>query len=795
VPDELTVSFAELLRHLRNQLGLTQEELATKAGISTRSVSDLERGINLTARRDTARMLAEALELSGQARVRFEAAARGRASGEAWTGRRREGGAETGEDSASADPRDTIGFAAATRTLPRDIASFTGREFELNQLVDAVSEQGADGDAAKHGSDGVVDVCAIGGMAGIGKTTFAVHAAHRLAERYPDGQIFLSLHGHTPGQQPVTATDALASLLQTTGVAAQQIPAGLQERIRLWRDHLAGRRFLIVLDDALGHDQVRPLLPGTAGSLVLITSRRHLTALEDAKVISLDTPSPPEAAHMLARLAARPGLDQADPAVAQIIMMCGCLPLAIGMAASQLRHHPVWTVADLAADLTLSRDRLELLSAENLSVAAAFDLSYRDLDGQQQRLLRCVGLHPGDDIDAYAAAALLDVDYGTARRQLASLYDHYLLAEPARGRYRPHDLIREHARALADAEPAADRAAAMVRLLDYYLHNARAAGRRLARRIPAGLPHVDVAEPRSAPDLSALRDSVSWMAAERSNLHLVAGYAARFGPVAHAAAIPAAMHGFLRGQGYWGQALILYEGALEAARAVDDQLAEASARTDLGDIESMTGDHDAATATLRRALELYRAAADRLGEANALHNLGSVEQRTGDFAAARKTLNQALTLHRQIGNQLGEASVLNNLGSVQYRAGDYELAIESLTRALNLQRQLGNQLGEANALNELGIAKSLTGELDEAIACLNKALELHRELGNRLGEANATRDLGRAQHAAGDYQAAISSLTTAVAMQHELGNKFGESNATRDLHRAVFATRSPPGLC
>ncbi len=794
MPEQSSVPFAQLLRLLRNQVGLTQEELADRARVSTRSVSDLERGVNLTARRDTARMLADALGLSGQARLRFEAAARGRALPRAdarladliadgappGDGRPRDGADEPPGETGTG--RDARGFAVATRTLPRDIASFTGRGFELDQLVEAVS-----GGTEPTWPGGVVDVCAIGGMAGIGKTAFAVHAAHRLASRYPDGQIFLSLQGHVPGQKPVTAADALASLLQTTGVAPAQIPAGLQERIRLWRDHLAGRRYLIVLDDALGHEQVRPLLPGTAGSLVLITSRRHLAALEDARVISLDTPPAAEAAQMLARLADRPGLRLEDPAVAELIDLCGCLPLAIGMAASQLRHHPVWTVADLAADLALSRDRLELLSAENLSVGAAFDLSYRDLHPSQQGLLRFIGLYPGVDIDADAAAALLGADRGTARRLLEALYDHYLLAEPARGRYRPHDLIREHAKLLAAAEPAADRAAALVRLFDYYLRTARTAGRHLDRRIPAGLPEISLDEPRSAPEESAVRDSVSWMSAERSNLHVAAGYAARHGLPAYASAIPAAMHGFLRGQGYWDQALSLYEGALSAARSAGDQLAEACALTDFGDIQSMTGDHPAATVSLTRALELYRAAADRVGEANALHNLGLVQHRTGDYAAALDSLGRALRLQRAAGNPLGEASALNALGSVQYRSGDPASAITSLTRALELQRSLGNQLGEANALNELGIASSLVGQHDEAISDLAKALELHRALGNRLGEANATRDLGRAYFAAGDHQAAIASLTSAVALHHELGNKFGEANASRDLAQAQSA--------
>ena len=339
--------FAGVLRGLRTGAGLTQEELAEAAGLNSRTVSDLERGLATTPHKDTVRLLADALQLGGSARIEFETAARGHAA----TGR--VGGR---------------GVAAATRTLPRDIASFTGRQHELAELAEAAA-----------GAGGVVSIHAIGGMAGIGKTAFAVHAAHRLAGRFPGGQIFLPLHAHTPGQQPVDPADALASLLLTIGVPAGQIPADLQARTGLWRDRLAGRQLLLVLDDAAGSEQVRPLLPGTGGSLVLVTSRRRLTALEDAQTISLDALPPGEAAGLLVRLAVRPGLSSADPGVGEITRLCGCLPLAIGMLARQLYHHPAWTVAGRAAELAAAVDRLELLVTENLSVAAAFDLSYADL--------------------------------------------------------------------------------------------------------------------------------------------------------------------------------------------------------------------------------------------------------------------------------------------------------------------------------------------------------------------------------------------------------------------------------
>ncbi len=420
VPEPPPLTFAGLLRELRAQAGLTQDGLASAASLSPRSISDLERGINLTTRRETARLLAAALDLTGQVRDDFEAAA---ALG---TVRR-------------APQPPPGGPAVATRTLPRDIGAFTGRESELRQLVDSA--------ASTARSGGVVAIHAIGGMAGVGKTALAVHAAHRLAERFPDGQVFLPLHAHTPGQRPADPCDALASLLLTAGVTAGQIPPGLEERSRLWRDRLAGKRLLLVLDDAAGHDQVRPLLPGTAGCLVLITSRRHLTALEDVRAISVDSLPPDEAAELLVRLAGRPDLRGGEAAVAEIARLCGCLPLALGLLARQLHHHPSWSAEELAAELAAARDRLGLMRAENLSVAAAFDLSYADLSAEQQRLFRRLGLHPGTDIDAYAGAALDEIDLDEARRSLDALYNHYLIAEGPRPvpAARPDARAREHA--------------------------------------------------------------------------------------------------------------------------------------------------------------------------------------------------------------------------------------------------------------------------------------------------------------------------------------------------------------
>jgi tetratricopeptide (TPR) repeat protein len=630
--------------------------------------------------------------------------------------------------------------AAATRTLPRDIASFTGREPELAQLADAVGS-GCSG--------GVVGICAIGGMAGVGKTTFAVHAAHQLAPRFPDGQVFLPLHGHTPGQRPVDPADALVSLLQVCGVAAGQIPSGLEARIALWRDRVAGKRLLLLLDDAVGHEQVRPLLPGTAGSLVLVTSRRHLTALEDAQPVSLDTLAPDEAAGLLVRLAARPGLDPGDLAVAEINRLCGCLPLAVGMLARQLHHHPAWTAAGLAAEMAAARDRLELMQAENLSVTAAFDLSYADLPPGQQRLFRRLGLHPGTDIDAYAAAALDGTGLAAARRGLDALYDQYLLAEPARGRYRLHDLIRQHARGKAAADPPADTGAAVGRLRDYYQHTAATAEALLARQSrtrpgPAALP----SPPAATPDLPDPTQALSWARTERANLLACLDHAAGTGQHARVVALTAAMAALLRQDGPWTDAITRHATAVQAAGHLGDRPGQADALSDLGDVQYLTDDYPGAAEAQEKALGIYRDLGDRLGQANALSRLGEVRYLTGDHPGATEALGEALGIYRDLGDRRGEANALSNLGIMRRLTGDYPGAAEGLGATLGICRDLGDRHGEADTLNELGTLHQVGGDLDQAVAYHRQARDLAREIGSARDEAHALAGLGRCAAAA-----------------------------------------------
>ncbi len=550
----------------------------------------------------------------------------------------------------------------------------------------------------------------------------------------------------------------------------------------LWRHWLAGKRMLLLLDDALDSEQVRMLLPGTPGSLVLITGRRNLTALEDVHSISLDVLTSGEATELLVRLAGRLELNPGDPAIAEIARLCGNLPLALGMLGRQLYHDRSWAPADLAAEFTEARDRLEPMRAEKVTVAAAFDLSYRYLTEGQQRMFRGLGLLPGAGVDVWAAAALADISPADARDHLRALYDQNMIGGLSYGRYRLHDLIREYAGKLAAAEdPAAERDAAVVRLLDFYRYTAAEAGRYLARRTPSRPLSADGSKPAYSPEISNRPQAAAWMTAEADNLRTAAGYAAGHGHRSHAVAIAAAVHGFLRGQGHWDQALALHQTALEAARQDGDLLGEAGVLTDLGDVQYLTGSYAAAETSLARALDLTRRLDDRLGEANALIEFGILRQAAGDFGSAGASLTRALELSRSRGDRLGAANALFNLGVIGYLTGDFTAAASNQALALETYQGLRDELGEASALNGLGGVAQARGNYPDASAYFTKALKLYRDLGDRIGEAYATGNLGAVQCLAGDYAAAAGNLGDALKLYRGLGSLNGQADMLNNL--------------
>ena len=616
-----------------------------------------------------------------------------------------------------------------------------------------------------------------------GKTTLAVHAAHRLAPDFPDGQIFLPLHAHTPGQQPVGPADALASLLLAAGIGAQAIPAGLEARARCWRDYLAGKKVLLILDDATGHEQVRPLLPGTAGSLVLITSRRRLTALEDAAVMSLDTLPADEASELMVRLADRPDIRPGYGGIVEITRLCGYLPLAIGMLARQLHHHPAWTPAGLAAELAAARDRLELMHAENLSVAAAFNLSYKDLTAGQRQLFRRLGLHPGPDIDTHAAAALDGTSLATARRHLEALYDQHLISEPAPGRYRLHDLLREHAQTLAANDGPAGRESATGRLLDYYLHTALAANNRVpsANWSPAVVSLPSAQPPKCAPPISTSGQAAAWLEDERANLHAAVRFAAANEMPRHAMLIPAAMAGFLSVRHYRDQALALGETALAAARQAGDRPGEGRALNLLASSQIGADDFAAADATLQQSLALHRDLGDQGGQADALNGLGRVFWRTGNYLAAITSLQQALELFRGLGDQLGQAQALNGLGAVRCLTGGYPAAEASHQQALALFRVIGHMHGQSEALTHLAVVQRLTGDYPAAEASLRLAQDLNLDLGDPYKQVWTRSELAMLQQLIGDYPAAEASHEQALRLYRDLGQRREQAEVLNSL--------------
>lgn len=408
----------------------------------------------------------------------------------------------------------------AMRTLPRDVVSFIGRAGELKRLLTSADQQST----AVH----IVD-----GMPGVGKTALVIHAAHRMAGQYPDGQLFVSLHGHTPGRSPADPNAVLTELLRCAGVPSADIPEKLEDRAGKWRSTLAGKRVLLVLDDAISQAQIEPLLPGSAGCLVLVTSRHRLIALSGAELLSLEILPAAHAVRLFTRLAGRSSTEAEAQAVEELIEMCGRLPLAITVLAGRLAHHPAWPIMNFAAQFVAAADRLAQLAAGDrpgdVAVAVAFDMSYRGLSPTRQRLYRFLALHPGSIIDAYAAAALADIPLIQASRDLEALYIDHLVEEPSAGRYEIHDLLRSYLRTLAEREdPVEDRDAAFSRLRDYYLITGLVAGYRLGKpgySLPTQTPSV------AFPDLPDRASARAWLRAEVDNLLAFAAFACDCGHV------------------------------------------------------------------------------------------------------------------------------------------------------------------------------------------------------------------------------------------------------------------------
>jgi DNA-binding SARP family transcriptional activator/tetratricopeptide (TPR) repeat protein len=622
--------------------------------------------------------------------------------------------------------------------LPAPVSGFTGREAELGTLSAAATGTPA-------------SVLLISGTAGVGKTALAVHWAHQHAGGFPGGQLYVNLRGFGPAD-PLRPAEALRIFLDALAVPAAQIPATLDGRQSVYRSRLAGTKTLIVLDNAGDPDQVRPLLPGAPGCLVIVTSRNQLTGLiaaDGAQSVVLGVLTSGEAHHVLAR---RLGPDRvaAEPAAAaELARLCARLPLALAVTGARAAARPDFTLTTLAAELRGTRGRLDALTTgeDTTDVRAVFSWSYHQLTAPAARMFELLGLHPGPDTTAAAAASLAGTDPGHARRLLRELTHAHLLTEHTPGRYTFHDLLRAYAAEQAGANHDGEaRSAATGRILGHYLHTAHTAALLLN---PSREPICLGSAPGGVTpeQLTSHQQALAWFEAEHHVLAAALALAVRSGFDGCAWRLPWTMATFLDGRAEWQQYAGFQRVAIAAATRLGDTAGQAVAHRLAASACARLGDYGQARAHLADCLALYRQLGDRAGEARVHQSLGWVAERQGRYSDALDHNEQALELYRAAGHRAGQADALNSAGFCHALTGNYERARAYSRQALPLLSELGNRLHMAHAWDSIGYAEHHLGRLAEAAECYRQAASLYQEVGNRYQEAVTITHLGDAYHA------------------------------------------------
>jgi tetratricopeptide (TPR) repeat protein/transcriptional regulator with XRE-family HTH domain len=680
--------------------------------------------------------------------------------------------------------------------LRRDLPTFTGRTDELARVRDAVDHARA--------AAAVIAVHAVDGKPGVGKTTFANHAARRLQPRFPDSQLFIDLHGYTRDHPPLSSFDALGELLNAIGVPANLVPATLERRAALWRQSMAERRALVILDNAVDADQIWPLLPGAPQSLVLVTSRRRLVDL-DATTIALDVLSPEDAATMFRRVAGR-DLPAGSP-VGEVVRLCGYLPMAIALAGGRIRNRQALTVDKLADMLREEQRRLSVLKIRNQEVASAFNLSYRSLDGPQQQFFRILGLHPGLDVDGYAAAALAGDTIDTAVRRLESLLDDNLVDEYVFERFELHDLIRDFLYELRREDPEQEQVAALDRLYDYYQDVVTVADRQLAGATPVSAEVTSYAGAK--PAIADRKEAIIWFTADRSNV--IACLDSLVNQPARLVRLTAALSRHLRRTGPWDLVIRLQERALASARNLDDTAAAESAALELGSAQCNHGDYSPALATLatlpgrpevllekgtvqmligdytgsvesyRAALEQSEAADDQRGIAAALLELGTLQYLLDEYDDAARLLTRARARYERLGDDFGLAQTLKSLGNTFYFLDRYPEAAEALESAARLADDLDLPLVRAQTTTTLGSVLRLRGEHAAALESLDAASELARKLADRSLEAQILIDTGASYRELGRHAEAEAAFTRSITLYEAISENLGKACALKEF--------------
>ena len=802
------------LRGQRVAAGLTQEDLAERSGVSLRAIADLERGRTHRPYPSSVRALVRALGLPETAAAdlvaRYRAAGDTTAAAKAGSGNAGaahpatvEPANEPASEPANQRASESATHATVPRQLPTAVPYFAGRASELAVLDRML-------DDACQAAAGVV-ISAIGGTAGVGKTALALHWAHRVASRFPDGQLYANLRGFDPSGRPAEPADVLRAFLDALGVHHDRIHADTEGLAALFRSLLADRTMLVLLDNAADVAQVRPLLPASPRCLVIVTSRRELSALaarEGARLLSLDVLTEAEAAELLT---ARLGVDRAtaEPdAVTELATLCARLPLALSVVVARAAAHPHLPLKALARELTELRGRLDALDIGDpaANVRTVFSLSYRHLPEAAARMFRLLGLHPGPDISAPAAATLAKVTLASARAALRDLTRASLIIENVPERYTFHDLLRAYAaEQAADAADTADggEADATRRMLDHYLHTAHLAhlvlypGRELIS-LPAA---ADGVIPETFGGKAAALD---WLEAEYQVLLKIVDLAADAGLDDHAWRLPVVLWTYHNVCGHWHDGARLHRAALEAARHRGDQGGQAFALRGLGSFAMCIGTYAEAHRYLSAAQSTFRALGDDLGLARTEVIMGQTLEYEGRYAEALSVINDALLLSSDAPNDpnmaLVRASALNGSAWNNVQLGDLSTARAFCLQAIELCRSIGYSPGEAGTWDTLGVVWQRLGDHAQALTCFLNAVTLDREMGNRFDLAMVLLHLGDSCASTGDADGAREAWEESVAILQGLhhpaagavrGRLAGLTPVPWSLHYVTFR----PTLC
>jgi DNA-binding SARP family transcriptional activator/Tfp pilus assembly protein PilF len=729
-----------------------------------------------------------ALELCGDATMPGSAAASGGVRDARTADGRGTGAASLGSRPAAEVPRQ----------LPAVVAEFTGRAAELAALTEIL-------DQASASAPGTVVISAIGGTAGVGKTALALHWAHQVAARFPDGQLYVNLRGFDPVGLPAAPGEAIRGFLDALGVPPERLPPSPESQAALYRSLVAGRQMLIVADNARDEQQVRPLLPASPGCLVLITSRSQLTGLaaaDGARLLTVDVLPEAEARQFLSARIGHTRAAAEPEAVAEIARLCARLPLALAVAAARAAARPGLPLAALAAQLSDVPGRLDALETGDpaASVRAIFSWSYDHLDAESARAFRLAGLHPSADFEAYGVAALTGSTPEQAHRVLDTLARAHLIQPTASGRYGMHDLLRAYALDRTSATDSEDEQhAALSSLLDHYLYSNAIALMALGnpdgegRRLDPPSPPADApAQPLDNPEAA-----MEWVEAERSTLNALAAlaiHAVLHGWAGKTAPLAAFLVRDLEVSGYAPDISVIGGDEREAARQAGSRSAEPTALNYLAGMDWRLGRFGQASSRLHEALALYRESGDQESVARVLGSLGKLELERGSCDEAESLLQQAVAMHRANGVRASEAVALSNLGNVHERQGRYQQAKAHHDRALVLFREMENARGEAMALDNLGVLEQRYGRLGRAADFHQRAMLLFRQNHDPIKEAEAVAHLGNVELRQGSFEQAIAHLRWAAEMRFLMGLRPAETEARNNLGRALLAHGQPgPG--